>query len=140
MMRNINLIIVTALMAISSTAGFAGQSHSEHRGNGGKNNNTGASACREARVGKIKPAALSEVAPGSEFSFMVFEANNPKQIDVTVKNIHVPITIDDKGEMAIVHGKLPEEIKATAARITVKVKGKTSKCNSEDGWLLKVKE
>jgi hypothetical protein len=33
---------------------------------------------------------------------------------------------------------LPEELKATAARLNVKVKGKTEKCNSEEGWLLKI--
>ncbi len=139
-MRKITLVLTLLLMAINSTAAFAGQSHAEHRGNGGKNNNAGVSVCKEARISKIKPVPLSEVAAGSAFSFMVFDAHNPKQVEVSVKNIPVPVTIDDKGEMAIVHGKLPEEIKATAARITVKVKGKTSKCNSEDGWLLKIKE
>jgi hypothetical protein len=40
----------------------------------------------------------------------------------------------------VVHGKLPEALKATAARVNIKVKGKTAKCNSEAGWLLKISE
>lgn len=137
-MKKITLFVIGLLACIGSAAAFAGQSHSEHRGNAGKYNNE--KNCKEAKIGKLKPAALSEVAPGTEFSFMVFNANNPKQIEVMVKNEVVPVTIEDKGEMVIVHGKLPEGLKATPARITAKVKGKTSKCNAEEGWLLKIKD
>jgi hypothetical protein len=132
-MKKINLSVVGLLALMNSSLVLAG-AHVEH---GGKNPNN-AGACKEARIGKVKPAALSEVAPGADFSFMLFDANNPNQIEVTVKKIVVPVTIESKGDMAVVHGKLPESLKATPVRINVKVKGKSSKCNVEEGWLLKI--
>jgi hypothetical protein len=132
-MKKIQLGVIGLLAVMNSSFVLAG-AHVEH---GGKNPNTGG-ACKEAKIGKIKPAALSEVAPGSDFSFMLFDANNPQHIEVTVKKIAVPVTIEDKGDMAIIHAKLPESLKNTPARINVKVKGKSAKCNTEEGWLLKI--
>lgn len=135
-MKQLNLLAIALLACMSSSAGFAGAMHGEH---GGKNPNNSA-ICKEARIGKFIPAALSEVAPGSDFSFMLFDAHNPNHIEVTVKKIVVPFTFEKKGDVAIVHGKLPESLKGTAARILVKIKGKLPKCNTEEGWLVKITE
>jgi hypothetical protein len=132
-MKKIQLGVLGLLAMMNSSFALAG-AHVEH---GGKNPNKGG-ACKEAKIGKIKPAALSEIAPGSDFSFMLFDANNPQNIEVTVKKIAIPVTIEDKGEMAIIHAKMPESLRNTAARINVKVKGKTAKCDSETGWLFKI--
>ncbi len=132
-MKKIPVVMLGLLACFQAPFTFAG-AHVEH---GGKNPNTG-TACHPARIGRIKPPALTLVAPGADFSFMVFDAQSPKHIEVTAKKITVPVTMEDKGDMVVVHGKLPEALKDTAARIQVKVKGKTEKCNTEEGWLLKI--
>ena len=134
-MKILNLSTVGLLTYLVSTLALAG-AHVEH---GGKNPNN-ASTCKVARITRFKPPALSVVPSGSAFSFMVFDAHNPKNIVVTVKKQVVPLIIEDKGEMLVLQGKLPELLKNTAARIQVKVKGKTEKCNSEEGWLLKISD
>jgi hypothetical protein len=140
-MKKLRLVLIGLLIGMNAIVALAENPHSGHGGGGaGSGSSNSGSACKAAGISRFKPGALATVAPGSEFSFMVFEAYDPKQIEVTVKKIAVPLTIEDKGELAIVHGKLPEGLKATAARIEVKVKGKTSKCNSEEGWLLKITE
>ncbi len=114
---------------------LAGMDHSRHAGTGEKNDGT---SCKAAKISKFKPVALSEVAPGADFSFMVFDAYNSKHIDVSVKKIAVPVKIEEKQAFTLVQGKLPDTLKNTTVRIVVKVKGKTAKCNVEDGWLLKI--
>lgn len=134
-MKKLNLVVIGLLALINSSFVLAGV-HVEH---GGKNPNT-PSACKMARIGKLKPEPLSEVAPGSEFSFKVFDVHNPKLIEVTAKNIVIPTIIEHKTDFVVVHGKLPETLKGTAARVIAKVKGKLPKCNTEEGWLLKITE
>lgn len=134
-MKKLILVMVGLLAFLSTSVTFAG-AHVEH---GGKNPNS-PSACKMARIGKLKPEPLSEVAPGSEFSFKVFDVHNPKLIEVTAKNIVIPTTIEHKTDFVVVHGKLPETLKGTAARVIAKVKGKLPKCDSEAGWLLKITE
>lgn len=134
-MKSLNLLMIGLLTLINSSFALAG-AHVEH---GGKNPNT-PSACKEAKIGKLNPAPLSEVAPGSEFSFKVYDVHNPKQIEVTAKNIIIPTTIEHKNDFIVVHGKLPENLKGTAARVIAKVKGKLPRCNREEGWLLKIKD
>ncbi len=128
-------VAVGLLVLLTSTNALAVMDHSMHKGSGEKNDGSG---CKEAKISRFKPAALSEVAPGADFSFMVFEAHNPKNIEVSVKTTVVPITTEIKEAFVLVQGKLPETLKATTVRIRVKVKGKTPKCNAEDGWLLKI--
>lgn len=134
-MNKLNLMLVGALALMNSCVALAG-AHVEH---GGKNPNS-PSACKTARIGKLNPAPLSEVAPGSEFSFKVFDIHNPKLIEVSAKNIVIPTTIEHKTDFVVVHGKLPENLKGMAARVIAKVKGKLPKCNAEEGWLLKITE
>lgn len=132
-MKKLNLVTLGLLALLNSCFAVAGV-HSEHSG---KNPNT-PSTCKMARIGKLTPAPLSEVAPGSDFSFKVFDVHNPKLIEVSAKNIIIPATIEHKTDFVVVHGKLPEILKGTAARVIAKVKGKLPKCNTEEGWLLKI--
>ena len=128
--------LMIGLLALMNSAFVLAGAHVEH---GGKNPNT-PSACKMARIGKLNPAPLSEVAPGAEFSFKVYDVHNPKMIEVTAKNILIPTTVEHKSDFVVIHGKLPETLKGTAARVIAKVKGKLPKCNSEEGWLLKITE
>lgn len=122
------------LLVFFHTALFAAD-HSMHGGTGEKKDS---SACKPAKIAKFIPAPLSEVAPGAAFSFIVFDAAYPKQIEVSVKKIAVPVTIEEKEAFILVRGQLPASLKSTPARISVKVKGKTAKCNTDEGWLLKI--
>lgn len=133
-MKHLNLLMLGLIALMTSSFASAG-AHVEHAG---KNPNL-PSACKAAKIGKFKPAALSEVAPGSEFSFMIFDAVSDKQIEVSAKNIVIPTTVEHKGDLLVVHGKLPESLKDMPVRLIAKVKGKLPKCNSEEGWLLKIK-
>ncbi len=134
-MKRVTVIVFGFLLLLTTNTVFAGMDHSRHAGTGEKNDGTG---CKAAKVSKFKPAALSEVAPGAAFSFMVFDAHHPKHIEVSVKKQVVPVTIEEKEAFTLVQGTLPPELKAAVVRIHVKVKGKTAKCNTEDGWLLKI--
>ncbi len=134
-MKFLTPITLGLCVLFTSTSALAVMDHSMHKGSGEKNDGSG---CKEAKISRFKPAALSEVAPGAAFSFMVFDAYNPKNIEVRIKKAVVPITTEIKEAFVLVHGTLPETVKAATVRISVKVKGKTAKCNAEDGWLLKV--
>lgn len=134
-MKALTLMAAGLLIFFNANTAFAGMDHSKHAGTGEKNDGTG---CRPAKISKFKPVALSEVAPGADFSFMVFDAYSAKHIDVSVKKIAVPVSIEEKDAFVLVQGKLPASLKQATVRITVKVKGKTAKCNAEDGWLLKI--
>jgi hypothetical protein len=137
MMRALTLMAAGLLIFFNVNNVLAGMDHSKHAGTGEKNDGTG---CRPAKISKFKPVALSEVAPGADFSFMVFDAYSAKHIDVSVsvKKIAVPVSIEEKEAFVLVQGKLPASLKKATVRINVKVKGKTAKCNAEDGWLLKI--
>jgi hypothetical protein len=135
-MKKLTLFIASLVLCIGSATVLAGAVHNEHAG---RNPNT-PNACKEAKVGKFNPPALAEVVPGSDFSFMLFDAHHANHVEVTVKKIVVPVTFEKKGELTVVHGKLPESLKGTAARIVVKIKGKLPKCNMEEGWLIKISE
>jgi hypothetical protein len=111
--------------------------HSQHRGMGANTESSG-SACIHPHFDKIKPAHLSTVAPGSEFSFIVYNIEKPEQVSVTVKKQPVDISTEFKDPYFIVKGKLPENLKDTAARVDVKINSKYHACRAEDGWLLKI--
>lgn len=98
----------------------------------------GAAGCQKVGIRNMKPAALTEVAAGSQFSVIVFGTKNPDDIEVTAKKIPVPVKVDVRDDFFLVTGTLPAEIKDSAARINVKIKGKIANCTEESGWLVKV--
>ncbi len=116
--------------AMAGASGHAG--HTPGGGGGGGEN------CLKPRLSKFLPAHLSTVAPESEFSFMAAGVQHPDQISVTVKSIPVKLTVEDKEAFYLVKGKLPPSLTKTAARINIKVTSKYSRCDAENGWLLKI--
>ena len=115
--------------------------HSAHGGgSGGPGGSSGSSArtCEKARLGKFMPAHLETVMPGAEFSFFAYNIDNPQQIAVTVKNEPVAITSEFIDPYYLIKAKLPAALVNTAARINIKVTAKSSHCEAEDGWLLKI--
>jgi len=126
------LCFVSLFNIADATAGASG--HAGHSVGGGG----GSEGCLKPRLTKFLPAHLSTVAPESEFSFMAFDVQYPEQISVAVKSIPVELTIEDKEAFYLVKGKLPPSLTKTAARINIKVTSKYSRCDAEDGWLLKI--
>jgi hypothetical protein len=116
----------------------ATEHHSGH--GGGSGGGSGENPCIKARLANFLPPHLATAAPGSTFSFMVFNVSKPEQITVTVKTIPVKMAIEDKENFFLVKGKLPESLNNTVARIDVKVNAALSRCSAEDGWLVKISD
>lgn len=120
-----------------STSSFA-VDHSMHTG--GSSGGGSATNCVKAHFSKFQPEHLASVAPESEFSFMAMGVQKPEQIEVTVKSQPVKLSFEDKGSFLRVTGKLPTDLKNTAARINIKATTKVEKCNGEGGWLVTITE
>ena len=114
----------------------------DHSAHGGGSSGSGSSAvtCEKPHLSKFLPVKLALVAPNSEFSFRVTNISSPDQISATVKNIPVEIVADFKDPFYAVTAKLPDSLRNTVARINIKVSGKSSHCEAEDGWLVKISE
>jgi hypothetical protein len=113
--------------------------HSMHGGGTGGGGGSSAN-CTKAHFSKFQPEHLATVAPESEFSFMAMGVQKPEQIEVTVKSQPVQISVENKESFMIVKGKLPADLKNTAARINIKATTKVEKCNGEGGWLVTITE
>lgn len=122
----------------NSIAAHAVEYHSGH--GGGRGGSSSGSSCIKPQLAKFLPAHLSTVAPEAEFSFLAFNVQKPEQIAVTVKTIPVAVTTEYKEPFYVVKGKLPSSLKNTAARINVKVSAKSSHCEIENGWLVKISD
>lgn len=132
-------LLLAAITALAANNVNAAMDHSRHRGMSANSESSGA-ACIHPHLDKINPAHLSTVAPGSEFSFVIFNIDKPEQIAVTVKKQPVDITTEFKDPYFVVKGKLPDTLKDTAARVDVKINSKYSSCRAEEGWLLKISD
>ena len=133
------IAFLMSLLSITWGNGYAAEHHSGHNpgmGGGG----AGGSACMKPHLAKFLPAHLATVVPGAEFSFIALNVNKPEQISVKVKNIPVPIEAEFKDPYYLVKGHLPESLHGTAARINIKVTGKSSHCEAENGWLVTIAE
>lgn len=133
-MQKIALGLATLLFAANSYA----IDHSMHAGSTGGSG--GSLNCEKARFEKFQPEHLANVAPESEFSFLAFNIQKPEQIEVTVKSHPVTLTTEARGDLYRVTGKLPAELRNTAARINIKTTSKFEKCNGEGGWLVMIGE
>lgn len=131
-------VFVVLLLALTTSGACWAQStgHSGHSGGG----SAGSQDCTKAKVSRFKPEHMASVAPGAEFSFAASGSNGPGHIHVSIKQRPIEVTMEDKDTFYLVKGKLPEDIKNTTVRISVAVKSKVSRCNTQGGWLLKVTE
>lgn len=119
---------------------FSTVNASEHHGGHGGGGGGGEKSCAKPQLSKFTPAHLASVAPGSAFSFLAFNVAKPEQIQVTVKTIPVEVTTENKDTFFLVKGKLPTDLVNTTARINIKVNSKISRCDVENGWLVKITE
>ncbi|MBL6987217.1 MAG: hypothetical protein ISR72_09305 [Methylobacter sp.] len=134
-MKTSKLLAIFFMASCLSASVNASEHHGGHGGGGG-----GERSCVKPQLTKFNPVHLASVAPGSAFSFWAFNVSKPEQIQVTVKAIPVEVTTEAKEGFFLVKGNLPADLISTAARINIKVKSKISKCNGENGWLVKITE
>lgn len=139
-MKNSKLLALFCIVYTFYISASYGSEH--HSGHGATNNGGGSSgsanSCGKPNLGKFLPPHLATVSPGSEFSFLVFNIDNPEQVAVTVKNIPIEMTAEFKDPYYLLKGKIPTSLVNTAARINIKVSAKSPHCEAEAGWLLKI--
>jgi len=80
-----------------------------------------------------------EVAPGSNFSFLISKEAKIDTIKVSVKGEQLPITLSRQQAGTFVKGKLPAKITSKYIRVEITAKGPNG-CDRVDGWLLKIKQ
>jgi hypothetical protein len=137
--KQLTIAIIGFILPFSAALGVDHSGHNMSAGSTNTNADT-VTTCLKPHVTKFSPAHLATVGPGSEFSFVAFNIHKTENISVTVKKIPVEITSEFKDPYYIVKGRLPDSLKNTAARINVKVSGKSSHCETENGWLLKISD
>jgi hypothetical protein len=131
------IILLAALFAVSLPYANAASHHGGHRGRAASTWDTN---CLHPRLDKLQPAHLATVAPGSEFSFLIYNIEDPKHVTVEVKRQPVDVTFELKDSFYVVKGKIPANLSNTAARIDVKINAKASACRAAEGWLIKISE
>ncbi len=137
-MKKILITLLFTFLAFNYTVN-ATEHHSGHIG-GGRNAGAGGGNCSKPKLEKFLPPNMAEVAPGSEFSFVVFNIDKPEQLAVTAKKLPVDIAAEFKDPFYLVTGKLPDSLRNTVARINIKVNAKSNNCEAESGWLVKIAE
>ena len=80
-----------------------------------------------------------EVAPGSNFSFLISKEAKIDTIKVSVKGEYLPTTLSQQQTGTFVKGKLPAKITSKYIRVEIEAKGPNG-CDRVDGWLLKIKQ
>jgi hypothetical protein len=136
-MKKILLTLLFTLFAFHYAEAYATSHHSGHIGGA---RSAGDNNCTKPRMEKFLPPNMATVAPGSEFSFAVFNMDKSDQIVVTVKKLPVEVITEFKAPFYWVTGKLPDSLRNTVARINAKINKKTNSCEAENGWLVKISE
>ena len=128
--------LLAAFLFVLIADAQAGMNHSRHGGRAGM----GGTPCVRPQLTNMQPAQMEPVKPGSEFSFILSNIDDPSDISVEVKRQPVEIVAEFKDPNYVVKGKIPSALKGTAARVDVRVNSKIASCRAEDGWLLKISE
>ncbi len=81
----------------------------------------------------------AEVAPESEFTFMISAWSDPKTLKLTAKNQNLPFSVETTSSFHRIKAKLPAAFNGSFARINASVKAVLG-CDDQMGWLVKVAE
>jgi len=130
--------ILFSVCCLAAGAAQATEHHSGHGAGANAGGGSGGGECVKARLAKFLPAHLATVAPESQFSFVAYNIQKAEQVAVTVKNIPVELDAEFKDPYYLMKGKLPAALNNTMARINIKVSAKSSHCEAENGWLVKI--
>lgn len=79
----------------------------------------------------------TEVAPESEFTFMISPWADPHTITLTAKGQPLTFTVESNSSFHRVKAKLPAALTGSFVRIDTNVKAVLG-CGDADGWLIKV--
>jgi hypothetical protein len=128
-MKQYNYLWILALTIVANTSwAYGGGSSSSSK------------SCEKAKFSNFVPPEKSEVAAGSDFSFIASKNTLPTTIKVTVKDQQATIKVEKKNDGTFaVTGKLPASVKGAFARISINADAQ-SNCNGTGGWLVKVSE
>jgi len=132
------ILLLIALFVCPMFDALAAMDHSAHRGGG--NAAMGGAPCLRPQLSKMQPTHLSTVAPGSAFSFVVSNLEDPSQVSVQVKKQDVNVVAEFKDPFYVLKGKIPDSLHNTAARVDVKIDSKIASCRAAEGWLLKISD
>jgi hypothetical protein len=128
-MKQDKVLCILALSLVANTAWAYGGGSSSSK------------SCDKAKFSNYVPAENSDVAPGSEFSFIASKNTLPTTIKVTVKGQPAKINVAKKNNDTFeVTGKLPASIKGTFARIAIDADAQNNCNGGAGGWLVKVSE
>ncbi len=95
-------------------------------------------SCAKPRFSEFVPAEQTDVKPGAAFEFTASSNTYPESIKVTIKDLPVPVQIEDKkGNAFKVSGKLPNSLASTYARININAEAANA-CKGSGGWLVKI--
>ncbi|MDT8407602.1 MAG: hypothetical protein RQ715_10170 [Methylococcales bacterium] len=78
-----------------------------------------------------------EVAPESEFSFIVSHVIDLDSFRLTAKGKDLPYTLEDRNSFYVVKSKLPSELTGKFVRIDSRAEAILG-CYNSEGWLVKV--
>lgn len=92
---------------------------------------------REFSLPVYKEPEKAEVAPESEFSFMISPWADPNTITLKAKGQELDFTVESNSSFHRVKAKLPAALTGNFVRIDTSVKAVLG-CGDEDGWLVKV--
>ncbi len=127
MKQQYNYLWALVLMIVTSTSWAYGSSSSSK-------------SCAKPKFTDFTPAKNTEVAAGSDFSFLASANTLPNTIKVTVKGLPASLKVTPKNKSGFqVKGTIPMSLKGAYARIAITADG-SSNCKGSDGWLVKVTE
>ena len=127
-MKKTNCLWVFALMIFTSTCWAYGGGSSSSK------------ACDKPKFTNFVPAENTQVAAGSDFSFIASKNTYPTTIKVTVKGQVADTKVDKKSDGTFaISGKLPASAKGDFARIAIAADAQNN-CKGAGGWLVKVAE
>jgi hypothetical protein len=125
-MKPYRILGLSLLMVISQAAWSYGSSSSSK-------------ACEKPGFSQFSPPDKANTSPGAGFSFVATPNTRPETLQVTAKNIPVPIDIKPIAQGYQVSGSLPAALRGTYARIDIAAEG-ANRCKGGGGWLLNIGE
>jgi len=126
------IILLPALTALLFTSGSAIAAMDHGSGHGSKGGDKNA-ACRKVQISHLEPADRSTLKPDGEFTFWVSGVDDLDLVEATAKKIPVELTHKLITNYYLFTGKLPADLKGSAARINININ--STKCPTMKGGL-----
>jgi len=126
------IILLPALTALLFTSGAATAAMDHGSGHGSKGGDKNA-ACRKVQISHLEPADRSRLKPDGEFTFWVSGVDDLDLVEATAKKMPVELTHKLITNYYLFTGKLPADLKGSAARINININ--STKCPTMKGAL-----